>query len=367
MKHAQRIVHLIPLICLGPCAVAGASDFIVGADTTMIAKSEEAGCVFTVKGEKRDVFPILKEHGFNCIRLRVFHTPDGKGPICCDLKYVAGIARRAKAAGLKLLVDFHYSDTWADPGAQKKPAAWAQLNFDELKRAVHDYTKDSVATLAREGVTPDMIQCGNEVNMGMLWDDGKTTSDAQWGRFAELVKSAVDGARAALKPEDQVRFMHHVADPRHIVWHFDHLTKHGFEPDIIGVSYYPFWHGTLSELTRHLAIVSEKYRKDIVIAETAYAWTNRSFDKHGDIHHGRPAEGMPAYTPEGQAEFYRQLIAILKAVPGQRAIGFFCWEPTWLPNDQFGSPMDNLTLFDEKGEALPALEAIRDGSRKEQP
>lgn len=364
MKHATLI---IPLICLEFCVMAGEQEFIVGADTTMVTKSEEAGCIFTVKGEKKDVFQILKDYGFNYIRLRVFHTPDGKGPICCDLKYDIGLAKRAKAAGFKLLIDFHYSDTWADPGKQGKPAAWAKLSFDELKRAVHDYTKDSIATMVREGVTPDMIQCGNEVNMGMLWDDGKTTSEAQWGRFAELVKSAVDGARASLKPDDKVRFMHHVADPRHIVWHFDNLIKHGFEPDIIGISYYPFWHGTLPELTKHLKTISEKYRKDIVIAETAYAWTNQSFDKHGDIHHGKPADDMPAYTPEGQAEFYRRFIGILKATPERRAIGFFCWEPTWLPHHKFGSPMDNLTLFDEKGEVLPALETIRIESRKPRP
>jgi arabinogalactan endo-1,4-beta-galactosidase len=154
--------------------------------------------------------------------------------------------------------------------------------------------------------------------------------------------------------------MHHLGEPKIVIWHMDNLLQHGFEPDLIGISYYPFWHGTLAELQAHLARIAAKYGKDIVIAETAYPWTDRVFDAEGDLFHGKmPDPNAPPATPEGQAEFYRRLLTILRAVPGGHGVGMVPWEPTWLPSPRFGSPMDNLTLFDEKGQALPALGAIR--------
>jgi arabinogalactan endo-1,4-beta-galactosidase len=345
--------------------------FILGADVTMLTKVEHAGGVFSifstasVAGRRADPLAILKDSGFTHIRLRLFHTPSGKGPLCCDLAYILPLAQRAKRAGLRVMLDLHYSDTWADPAHQSKPAAWAAMNFEELKGAVFEYTRGVVEALALAGVRPDVIQLGNEVNMGMLHPDGKTTSPEQWERFAQLLKSARAGARAGLGPaagsdERPVRFMHHLGEPKIVIWHMDNLLQHGFEPDLIGISYYPFWHGTLAELQAHLNRIAVKYGKDIVIAETAFPWTNRHFDADGDLFHVKlPDPNSPPATPEGQAEFYRRLLTLLRAVPAGHGAGMIPWEPTWLPSARFGSPMDNLTLFDEKGQALPALGAIR--------
>jgi len=233
------------------------------------------------------------------------------------------------------------------------------LNFEQLQGAVFEYTRNAVAQLKRADAAPDMIQIGNEINTGMLWEDGRADKDdAGWRRFAQLVKAGRDGAGAALGSDSKVLFMHHVAEPKHIIWHFDNLLKHDTGFDVIGVSYYPFWHGDLSEFTQRMKGIAAKYDKPIIIAETAYAWTEQPFDEHRNVYHGKPAPGMPAYDAAGQAEYFRRFLAALKAIPNGRGAGFFYWEPAWLPSKDFGSPVDNTTLFDQNGVALPALEII---------
>ncbi|HEX8235237.1 MAG TPA: glycosyl hydrolase 53 family protein [Abditibacteriaceae bacterium] len=345
-------------------AASSANAMIVGADVSVLTSVEQAGGVFSQNGKKEDVLQLLKRNGFNYARLRVFHTPSGKGSLVCDMNYVLPLARRIKDAGLKLLIDFHYSDTWADPGKQFKPAAWEKLNFEQLQGAVFEYTRDAVAQLKRAGAAPDMIQIGNEINTGMLWEDGRANKDdAGWKRFAQLVKAGRDGARAALGSDSKVLFMHHVAEPKHIIWHFDNLLKHDSGFDVIGVSYYPFWHGDLNEFKQHMNAIAAKYNKPIIIAETAYAWTDQYFDEYPDVYHGKPAPGMPAYDKVGQAEYFRRFIAALQAIPNGHGAGFFYWEPAWLPSKSFGSPVDNTTLFDQNGAALPALEVIHKETR----
>jgi arabinogalactan endo-1,4-beta-galactosidase len=333
---------------------------IVGADVSTLLAVEGAGAVFSENGVRDDALAILKRNGFGYARLRLFHTPDRSRELVNDATYDVTLAKRVKNAGLKLLLDIHYSDSWADPGKQTKPAAWTNLTFDQLRDSVFAYTRDVVAAFRDAGAPPDMIQIGNEVNTGMLWPDGHADKlDAEWARFALLVKAGRDGARAALGSGSGVLFMHHVADPQYVVWHMDNLLRHLEPPDVIGVSYYPFWHGDLTQFRARMSEIAIRYGKPIVIAETAYPWTNESFDAYPDVYHGAPAAGMPAYTRAGQADFFSQLIAAIKATPNGLGAGFFYWEPAWLPSSTFGSPMDNLTLFDQTGAALPALATIR--------
>lgn len=325
---------------------------------------EGAGAVFSENGVPGDALAILKRNGVNYARLRLFHTPDRSRELVNDLTYDVTLARRAKDAGLKLLLDLHYSDQWADPGTQTKPAAWKDLSFDQLRDSVFAYTRDVVAAFRDAGASPDMIQIGNEVNTGMLYPDGfADQADADWARFALLIQAGRDGARAALGGGSGVLFMHHVADPGTVIWHLDNLLRHIAPPDVIGVSYYPFWHGDLARFRSRMSDIAARYYRPIVIAETAYPWTNEYFDAYPDVYHGAPAAGMPSYTREGQAAFFSQFIAVLRATPYGRGAGFFYWEPAWLPSSRFGSPMDNLTLFDATGAALPALAAIRDAIR----
>jgi arabinogalactan endo-1,4-beta-galactosidase len=337
--------------------------FIVGADLSTLPSVEAAGAVFSQDGTPDDAIAILKRNGFNYVRLRLFHTPDHKRELVNDLAYDVALARRVKTAGLKLLLDLHYSDSWADPGNQTKPAAWTNLAFGELRDSVFAYTRDVVAAFRDAGAAPDMIQIGNEVNVGMLWPDGHADKDdAEWARFAELIKAGRDGARAGLNGLP-VLFLHHVADPATVVWHMDNLLRHMEAPDVIGVSYYPFWHGDLNTFTASMASIAARYGKPIVIVETAYSWTNASYDSYPDVYHGTPAAGMPAYTRAGQQEFFTRFLAALKATPGGMGAGFIYWEPGWLPSGSFGSPVENLTLFDQNGAALPALKTISDATK----
>lgn len=337
---------------------------IVGVDVSSLLAVEAAGAVFSDGGVRDDPLAILKRNGVNYVRVRLFHTPDRSHELVNDLSYDVRLATRAKAVGLKLLLDIHYSDSWADPGKQTKPAVWRSLAFNPLRDSVFAYTRDVVSAFRDAGATPDMIQIGNEVNVGMLWPDGHADKDdAEWARFAQLVKAGRDGARAALGTGAGVLFMHHVADPQHVVWHMDNLLRHMELPDVIGVSYYPVWHGDLAQFRTRLAAIAIKYGKPIVIAEVAYPWTNEFFDGYPDVYHGAPATGMPAYSRTGQAEFFTRFLGALKETPNGLGAGFIYWEPAWLPSASFGSPMDNLTLFDQTGAALPALAVIRDGIR----
>jgi arabinogalactan endo-1,4-beta-galactosidase len=337
--------------------------FIIGADLSTLPSVESAGGAFSQDGTRDDAIAILKRNGFNYVRLRLFHAPDHKRELVNDVAYDVALASRAKTAGLKFLLDIHYSDTWADPGTQTKPAAWANLTFDQLRDSVFAYTRDVVTAFRVAGAAPDMIQIGNEVNVGMLWPDGHADQvDADWAHFADLVKAGRDGARAGMNGTP-VLFMHHVADPKNVIWHMDNLLRHIEAPDVIGVSYYPVWHGDLTTFATNMAAIAVKYGKPVVIAETAYPWTNASFDGYADVYHGAPASGMPAYSAAGQQDFFARFIAALKATPGGRGMGFFYWEPAWLPSGSFGSPVENMTLFDQSGAALPALKTIHDATK----
>ncbi len=348
------------LVLFGPlrCVRGGEPTFLYGVDTTMLTKVEQAGGVFSENGQPRDALEILRDRGVNAIRLRVFVDPDGKGSLVCNLDYVLPLAQRVKRAGLKFLLDLHYSDSWADPGSQSTPKAWAALDFPALKSQVSDYTRDTVAKLRAAGALPDYVQIGNETNTGMLWPLGKTVDADGWKRFAELCKAGTDGARAALGPGETIRFIHHVADPKKVVWHMDNFFKNGGETDVIGISWYPLFHkGDFDRFKERLAECATRYHKDIVIAETGYPWTTRGFDSYPEVMPSArpPLPGLPAYTPQGQADFMRELVAAVKSTPEGHGLGFFYWEGTWLPSARFGSPTDNTNLFDEKGAALPAL------------
>jgi arabinogalactan endo-1,4-beta-galactosidase len=336
-----------------------ATGFIVGADVSTLAAVEAGGARFSENGAVDDPLAILARNGFTHVRLRLFHTPPRGRELVNDLAYDVALAARAKRAGLKLLLDLHYSDSWADPGKQNKPAAWNGLTFDQLRDSVFAYTRDVVAAFVVAGAAPDMIQLGNEVNVGFLWPDGHADKiDAEWVKFATLIQAGRDGARAGLRGASTL-FLHHVADPAVVIWHMDNLLRHLAPPDVIGVSYYPFWHGDLTAFTRNMNEIAAKYGKPVVVVETGYPWTNASFDNYPDVYHGVPASGMPAYTPAGQQEFFSRLFTALATIPGGRGAGVFYWEPAWLPGAVFGSPVDNTTIFDQTGAALPVVSFIR--------
>lgn len=336
-----------------------------GADISFTPQVEAAGRTFTAGGRPRRIEHLLAEHGANYARLRVWVDPP---PGYSDTNAMLTMAARVKARGMGLLLDPHYSDFWADPGKQPTPHLWADHTLAQLAESVRDHTRSLVADLARQGTPADMIQIGNEVTGGMLWPAGKVhrPDGEHWQEFCTLLSAGIAGAREGNPAGHPLRTMVHIdrgGDNRGCRNFFDHLVAGGVDFDLIGLSYYPFWHGTLPQLRDNLDDLASTYGKDIAVVETAYPWTLDSGDGHANIVSAEDQllDGYPA-TPEGQARYFAALQDIVRSVPHGRGLGFFAWEPGWLPGVGWkpgaGNPNDNLTLFDWNGVALPALETF---------
>ncbi|MDZ7373128.1 MAG: glycosyl hydrolase 53 family protein [candidate division KSB1 bacterium] len=331
-----------------------------GGDVSFIPQIEDRGGVYRDSGKVKDPLQIFADHGFNLIRLRLWHTPrDGY----CGLERTLAMARRLRTKGFTFLLNFHYSDTWADPGKQYKPAAWSGLSFPALKDSVRQYTRRVVAALIAQGTRPDLVQIGNEITGGMLWNDGRVggryDTPQQWQNLAELIRAAEEGLRGAGPGADSIRVMIHIdrgGDNAGARWFFDRLLAQGVEFDVIGLSYYPWWHGNLSALQTNLNDLAIRYGKDIMVVETAYPWTLQGYDQVTNIV-GSSSQLLPGYpaSVEGQAAFLREVIRIVRSVPGGRGIGVCYWAPEYISIPQLGSPWENNALFDFQGNALSSM------------
>jgi arabinogalactan endo-1,4-beta-galactosidase len=333
---------------------------MLGADISSLMKSEDLGGVYReADGTAGDALQILKDHGLNYARLRVFVDPaDGYH----GKEELLKMAARLKNYDIKLLVDLHYSDNWADPGKQYKPAAWEDYDLETLVEAVYQYTFDVCNSLVEQGTAPDMIQLGNEINAGLLWPDG----DYQhFDNMAALLKA---GARAVRECSPDTLIMLHIAeggDNELAQWWFGNITRREVPFDVIGISYYPFWHGNLGQLQYNLNDLAQRYDKDVVVVETAYAFTDQNKDGLGNIAESSMAIPTYPFTPEGQRAMLRDVMAIVRAVPGNRGLGVFYWDATWtaVPGNgwdstdpQSGNAWENQALFDYSDRVLPALD-----------
>jgi arabinogalactan endo-1,4-beta-galactosidase len=349
---------LLLAVAVVPSSTAAA---IAGADLSFLPHVEAHGAAFHDSAGGGDALDLLARHGFGWVRLRLWHAPhDGRS----GLAEVTGMAARVRERGLGLLLDLHYSDTWADPGRQDVPAAWAGLSQAAVEDSVYRYTRDVVATLAAAGAVPDMVQLGNEITGGLLWDHGRVGGSydtaQQWGRLAALLNAGARGVReAAVGP---VRVLLHVdrgGDVAACRWFFDHMLEQRVEFDAIGLSYYPWWHGPPESLAANLAELAGRYDRDLYVVETAYPWTLEGFD---DTHNlvGLPGQLLADHdaTPAGQAAFLARIGAIVAATPGGRGRGVFYWAPDWVTTPGAGSAGENLALFDETGGLLPGADAL---------
>jgi arabinogalactan endo-1,4-beta-galactosidase len=336
---------------------------ILGADISSLKKSEDLGGIYKdASGTPMDALQILKDHGLNYARLRVWLDPaDGYH----NKTRILEMAARLKELGIKLLVDFHYSDNWADPGKQIKPSAWEEYDFEQLTQALYDHTFDVCNSLVVQGTPPDMVQVGNEINAGMLWPDGHTYDPPNWDNLAQLLTAGYDAVKAC-SPETQV--MLHIAeggDNELARWWFDSITRRDVPFDVIGISYYPYWHGSLAELQYNLNDISARYDKDVIVVETAYAFTDRDNDNYANIVTQELAVAHYPLTPEGQRDMLRNVMSVVRAVEGGRGLGVFYWDATWTgvegngwdnTDPSTGNAWENQALFDFDGNALPALE-----------
>ncbi|MBC8181620.1 glycosyl hydrolase 53 family protein [candidate division KSB1 bacterium] len=337
------------------------TNFIKGADVSFIPQIEDNGGIYQDEGIQTDPLKIFTDHGFNFIRLKLWHTPEENYN---NLEKIFLMAKRIKEQGCGFLLNFHYSDTWADPGHQTKPAAWQNISFQALKDSVYDYTKRVIRSLCEQGAAPEMVQIGNEINSGMLWNDGRVGGNynSNWGNFAALVNEAISGVRESCQAGDSIKIMIHIAGAGNNSgnrWFFDNLFSRGVNFDIIGLSYYPWWHGTLSQVRNNLNDLAHRYKKDIIIVETAYPWTLQWFDaKHNKVgNQSQLHEGYPA-SVNGQASFLRDLMQILRQTRDGRGKGIFYWAPEYISAPPLLSSWENNTLFDFYGNSLNSMDVF---------
>ena len=296
---------------------------MLGADISFLPQLEARGKKFTDNGVEKDAIQILKDHKFNYIRLRIFNDPaadSGYSPKTgfCDLEHTKQMAKRVKAAGMKLLLDFHYSDTWADPGKQFKPAAWKDYNFEQLKDAIRLYTKNVLTALKEQGTIPDMVQVGNEINHGIIWPDGASKN---MDTLSAFIKAGIAGVNDV---DATIHIMLHIAcggQNDESKYFLDNMLSHGVVFDVIGESYYPKWHGTLEDLKNNLTDLSTRYKQDIIVVE---------------------------YT-----EHKREVNDIVFNIPAQKGKGTCIWEPlnTWeYFIDKEGKTNDLINIYQEVAE-----------------
>lgn len=363
MKKCFISIHLLLLFQVALNAQTDVDSFIRGVDISFTPQIEDLGGKYKLNGVEKDVLDIFKENGANYVRLRLWHTPkDGY----CGLAKTIAYAQRVKAKGLKFLLDIHYSDTWADPGHQTKPIAWAGISYGALKDSVYSYTKYVIEALKNQNAPPDMVQIGNEITSGMLWPDGRVGGSGDqtqaWKQFGELVKQGILGVKDAAGSVPIKTIIHIDQGGKNSVcrWFFDNLIAQGVQFDLIGLSYYPWWHGSLTQVKDNLNDLSTRYNKDIVIAETAYPWTLQYADNVGNIV-GSSSQLQPGYpaTVKGQKDFLIALSKLIKDTNNKKGIGFFYWEPGYISVPPIGSPWENCATFDFNGEALNSLIAFQ--------
>lgn len=363
--------------------------FYKGIDLSTLLEVEKCGGKFYDRGIEKNVFDILQGCGINAVRLRLWNDPyseDGEpyGAGTNDLPTTITLAKRAKEHGMDVLLDLHYSDFWADPGKQRVPKAWRGMDAEQLEEAVYDFTKDILIAMKEAGVLPELIQVGNELTNGMLWPLGQMPNYDNLARFISA------GIRAVRSVDAGMPVMIHLDNggnnAMYIDW-FDHYMERGEDFDIIGLSYYPFWHGTLDDLRNNMNDLATRYGKELVIAEVSMGYTMEDYaeyeklspdERKGYATKPELVEKLPfPMTKEGQCDFMKALFDVMDQVPENRCKGFFYWEAAWIPvpglgwateaalpyieeKGPCGNEWANQALFDYDGNALPALETIRD-------
>ncbi len=335
------ISRIALLCCVAlPCAQAQipCPKLALGADVSFLPQAEAEGTVFRDNGKAGPGLEILRAHGYGWVRLRIFNDPK---TLPNNLAYTLAEAKKAKALGMGFLLDFHYSDDWADPAHESTPVAWQKLKHKQLVDAVYEFTRDAVKQFRDAGVPPDMVQVGNEITSGMLWPDGKLPDN--WDNFTDLLKAGVRGTYDASDPAHKPRIMIHIdqgGNKTTTEWFFSHVIAAHVPFDVIGQSYYPWWQGSLVDLKDNLDFMAHQYKRPIILVETAYSWRPDNYLK-------KPAP-YPE-TPEGQRAFLEALVPVLLATPDGLGRGIFWWEPA------VRGPLARRGLFDDDGKALPAL------------
>ncbi|SKC81188.1 glycoside hydrolase family 53 protein [Krasilnikoviella flava] len=346
-----------------------------GGDLSGLAKNEDHGATYAdVDGTPGDAVQILADHGMNLGRLKVWVDPaDGYN----EVTHVVESARRIQAAGMDVMVDFHYSDRWTDPGAQGVPAEWAGSGVAAMTDLLAAHTREVMTALVDAGVDVAYAQVGNEINPGMLWPYGQTwdavpgdgVDGAQWDALAGFLTAGHDAVKAVSPTTQTILHLTNINNGIDgLTWWFDEVTARDVPFDLVGLSYYGYWHGSLTDLQEAVSTLSARYDRDVVVVETAYpftleddapAWENVVADE------SQLVAGYPA-TPEGQAAAFRAVQDVVAAAPGGRGLGAVYWEPAWTsvagngwdPADPAsGNAWENQAMFDHDGRLLGPVAA----------
>ncbi len=332
--------------------------FLKGADVSSIPEKEDRGLVFKdTDGTAKDPLELLSEYGVNSVRLRIWNEPSNipESGGYCDLAHTIAMAKRIKARNMHFMLDFHYSDYWADPGQQRKPAAWEGLDFESLTKAVYDFTHHVLAELSKNDALPDMVQVGNEIRSGMLFPDGAVP---HYQALASLVNA---GIRAVRDISEDIEVMIHLDQGGRFFilrdW-FDAMFAAGMEKiDAIGISFYSFWHGTFKDLKDSMAQLIDRYKLPVYVVETAHPW------RHCPLEHINPDMMRMAGFPAGVEEQRKSLSLVMQIasnVSGGRKTGVYYWEPLCFPDKNIGSWDENMGMMDTEGRFLPSFAAFRD-------
>lgn len=350
-------------------------DFVFGVDLSYVNQIMDHGGVYKLNGQTKSAYEITKTKGANLVRLRLWHSPTWTKAVYGvegtqmynDLADVTKSIQLAKAEGMEVLLDFHYSDSWADPGKQEIPGAWEDIvNIETLKDSVYNYTFKILLHLESMQLLPEYVQIGNETNCGMLYTNASTNfptcnvCDNKWQNMGSVINSAIAAVEDVRENSTtKTKIILHVADPKNVMWWFDGImaANQGNVKnfDIIGFSYYPLWHRTigLDQISNSVSTFKAKYNRDVMILETAYPWTTEAKDSYNN-HFGSetPLTGFP-FSQTGQYDF---MVELTQEVMDGGGNGVIYWEPAWISSQMkdlwgTGSSWENNTFFDFEGNA----------------
>ncbi|MFN8254993.1 MAG: glycosyl hydrolase 53 family protein [Bacteroidales bacterium] len=352
--------------------------FCMGADLSYVNQILDHGGIYKDSGNIVNPYKIFKTHGANVIRLRLWHYPAWTKEVYGvagtqmynDIKDVEKAISIIKENGMEVNLDFHFSDTWADPGKQIVPEAWKNIkDTTVLKDSVYNYTFNVLKYLDSKGLMPDMVQIGNEINCGLFITENEVgfpnlnCCNGKWRELGAILNSGIKAVRdvsslSAIK----AKIILHVADPKNVEWWFDNIISQAnvTDFDIVGFSYYPLWHTTLGygQIENKIALFKSKYNKKVMIMEFAYPWTYEDADTYSNAFGNQSPVGSFPFSKDGQFNLLKDLTQKIINAGGD---GIFYWEPAWISSDMkdlwgTGSSWDNAALFDFDGNVLKSID-----------
>jgi arabinogalactan endo-1,4-beta-galactosidase len=334
---------------------------LAGTDLSDLAFFEQRGVIYRENGEALDAFSILKRQGLTCVRLRLFTSSAAQAQADPynygnNLDYTLPLARRVKVAGFKLILDFHFSDTWADPAHQLVPSAWTNLSFVQLVQQMRIYCSNTIASFRTQNAMPDYVQIGNEISSGLLWPLGRVggayDTPTQWSQLGQLLKSAAQGIKDASGTQMPGIIVHidRGGDWPSTEWFFDNINLQGVAFDVIGETYYPFWQGSLESLANCLTNAANRYGKPVLIAETAFPWTNTVWTTN--IVNIAPGSA-------GQVAYFAALASVYNHLSSDLRAGIVWWGAEYQNVTGINDAGFNTTsFFDAGGYVLPIARAM---------